>query len=236
MLGVVGDLLAPFTCPRAEQSLPAELIDLSSWKLTLPVGEEGRPQEILLPGLLTFASEHFGLTPNRDGVVFRAPAGGVTTENSNYPRSELREMRGGERAAWSNTAGTHVMEVREAITRVPPVKPEVVSAQIHDGSDDVIQIRLRGRTLELVYDDGDAQVTLDPDYALGTPFDLRIVAENSRIAVFHNGVQKADLPRSGTGWYWKVGAYTQSNPGDGDRPDAVGEVVVYALRIEHAGG
>jgi hypothetical protein len=108
-----------------------------------------------------------------------------------------------------------------------------VAAQIHDGDDDVLQIRLEGSTLSVQYADGDEQVVLDPDYRLGTPYDLRIVAANGRIAVFYDGEQKADIDESGSGWYWKVGAYTQSNTEKGDPPDAVGEVVVYSLRIEH---
>jgi hypothetical protein len=169
-------------------------------------------------------------------VLFRAPAGGVTTENSNYPRSELREMDGTEHAAWSSTVGTHVLEVRQAITEVPPVKPEVVAAQIHDGDDDILQIRLEGPTLAVHHSDGDEQVVLDEDYRLGTAYDIRIVVSGGRIAVFHNGEQKADIAQSGTGWYWKVGVYTQSSPRNGDRPDAAGAVVVHSLRMEHSDG
>ncbi|MGH3585417.1 MAG: polysaccharide lyase family 7 protein, partial [Pseudonocardia sp.] len=203
------------------------------WFLTLPIGPPGDPESIDQPELLTYSSKFFRLTPEADGIVFRAPAGGVTTENSTYSRSELREMNGEEKAAWSNTSGTHVLETRQAITETPRVKPEVVSAQIHDGGDDVLQIRLEGRTLTAQYDDGDQQVVIDPAYVLGTPYDLRIVAADGRIAVFYNGRQAADIERSGEGWYWKIGAYTQSNPAKGESPDAAGEVVVYSLSIQH---
>ena len=49
------------------------------------------------------------------------------------------------------------------------------------------------------------------------------------IAVSYNGEHKTDIKTSGSGWYWKVGAYVQSNPSKGEAPDAVGEVVVYSL-------
>jgi hypothetical protein len=62
---------------------------------------------------------------------------------------------------------------------------------------------------------------------------LRIVAADSRITVFYNGVQKAEIDEGGSGWEWKVGAYTQSTPEKGDAADAVGEVVVYSLKIDH---
>ncbi|TWF79380.1 alginate lyase [Pseudonocardia hierapolitana] len=224
--------------PRAQGAAtkPGDLLDLANWFLTLPVGPEGDPDSIDQPELLDYRSDWFDLTPDGTGVVFRAPAGGVTTKNSKYSRSELREMRGEEKAAWSNTKGVHTLESRQAITKVPSVKPEVSATQIHDGGDDVMQIRLEGSTLVAQYADGAEQVVIDQDYRLGTPYDLRIVAADGRITVFYDGEQRAEIERSGSSWYWKVGAYTQSNPERGDDPDALGEVVVYSLRIEHTDG
>jgi Alginate lyase/Pentapeptide repeats (8 copies) len=185
--------------------------------------------------LRTFSNEFFKLTPARDGIVFAANAGGVTTKNSDYPRSELREMNGVEEAAWSNTSGVHVLDVCEAVTEVPPGKPEVVAAQIHDGSDDVLQIRLEDKTLAVQYADGEQSVILDPAYRIGTPYRVRVVAEDSRVLVFYNGDQKAALPLSGDGWYYKLGAYVQSNPDKGgDAADTLGEVVVHSVRLTHS--
>ncbi len=214
---------------------PGDLIDLDNWFLTLPIGPEGDPDSIDQPELLDYRSEWFDLTPDAAGVVFRAPAGGVTTKNSKYPRSELREMNGEEKAAWSNTEGTHTLETRQAITELPRTKPEVVSAQIHDGGDDVLQIRLERSTLVAQYADGKEQIVIDPDYQLGTPFDLRVVAADGRITVFYDGEQRAEIERSGSSWYWKIGAYTQSNLERGDDTEAAGVVVVYSLSIEHTG-
>ncbi|OLT03179.1 hypothetical protein BJF90_26925 [Pseudonocardia sp. CNS-004] len=224
--------------PRAQGAAtkPGDLLDLANWYLTLPIGPEGDPDSIDQPELLDYRSDWFDLTPDGTGVVFRAPAGGVTTKNSKYARSELREMRGEEKAAWSNTEGVHTLESRQAITKVPPVRPEVSATQIHDGGDDVMQIRLEGSTLVAQYADGAEQVVIDPAYRLGTPYDLRIVAADGRITVFYNGEQRAEIERSGSSWYFKVGAYTQSNPERGDHPDALAEVVVYSLRIEHTDG
>jgi len=222
--------------PQRVAEKPGDLIGLENWFLTLPVGPAGDPDSIDQPELLDYRSDWFDLTPDGTGVVFRAPTGGVTTKNSKYPRSELREMNGEEKAAWSNTEGVHTLESRQAITKVPPVKPEVSATQIHDGGDDVMQIRLEGSTLVAQYADGEGQIVIDPDYRLGTPYDLRIVAADGRITVFYDGEQRAEIEQSGSSWYWKVGAYTQSNPERGDDPDAVGEVVVYSLRIEHTDG
>ena len=167
-------------------------------------------------------------------MVFSANGDGVTTKNSHYPRSELREMNGSEKAAWSNTSGTHTLDVCEAITKVPSAKPHVVAAQIHDGNDDVMQIRLEGQKLMVQYNDGKSNVVIDPNYQLGTPYNVRIVAANSKVDVLYNGEKKAELPLSGSGWYWKVGAYVQSNSSKGDGAGSVGEVTVYSLNCVHA--
>jgi hypothetical protein len=222
---------------NGEAGTPAGLLDVSAWKLTLPGGKEGDPTEILPTDLKSFTENGvFQLSPEGDGVVFRAEVGGATTKNSDYPRSELREMASADQeAAWSNTSGTHTLDVRQAITEVPPVKPHVVAAQIHDGKDDVLQIRLEDTTLAVQYNDGNDQIVIDPDYQLGTPYDLQIVAEDGRVAIFYNGEQAAELPLNGSGWYYKVGCYTQSNPEKGDKAGAAGEVVVYDLAIDHGG-
>ena len=214
-------------------NLPADLIDLSYWYLTLPTGQAGSPETIENPNLEKFTNEAFKLNNSRDGVVFSARADGVTTKNSHYPRSELREMNGGEKASWSNTTGSHTLDVCEAITKTPTAKPEVVGAQIHDASDDVMQIRLEGKTLMVQYNDGKSETVIDPNYVLGTPYNVRIVAEGGKVDVLYNGQKKAELPLSGSGWYWKVGAYVQSNTEKGESPDATGEVTVYSLKCVH---
>jgi hypothetical protein len=221
---------------RAALKSPGELIDTNEWYLTLPTGEEGSPDTVEGSRLATYHSKFFDLTGKRDGIVFHAGADGVTTKNSHYPRSELREMNGTEKASWSNTSGTHVLEVREAFTKLPDAKPEVVGVQIHDAEDDVMQIRLEGKTLMVQYNDGGSEAVLDPDYKLGTPFDTKIVAADGKVDVFYNGQKKAELPLSGSGWYWKVGAYVQSNSSKGEGSGSAGEVTVYKADISHSGG
>ena len=222
------------TAGSGNANLPADVIDLATWYLTLPTGAEGSPDTIENPNLTKFANEYFKVNNSRDGVVFSARADGVTTKNSSYPRSELREMNGGEKASWSNTTGSHTLDVCEAITKTPSSKPEVVAAQIHDGKDDVMQIRLEGKTLMVQYNDGGSEIVIDPNYQLGTPYNVRIVAAGGKVDVLYNGQKKAELPLSGSGWYWKVGAYVQSSTSKGESPDATGEVTVYSLKNVHS--
>ena len=212
--------------------LPGEVLDLADWYLTLPTGKAGDPDTVEQPALGKLTNEFFKVDGSGDGIVFSARGDGVTTKNSHFPRSELREMNGSAKAAWSNTSGTHILDVCEAITKVPSAKPEVVGAQIHDDKDDVLQIRLEGQRLMVQYDDGKSEQPLDENYQLGTPYNVRIIAADSKVEVLYNGQKKAELPLSGSGWYWKVGAYVQSNSGTGDASGS-GAVTVYALNVDH---
>lgn len=230
-----------FSPPQAPKPLPASrpstVLDLSNWKLTLPIDtpHTGTPDEIKQPGLATFTlNPYFRLNSSENGVIFRADVDGVTTSGSNYPRSELREMTdaGKSPASWSNSSGTHTMFIKQAITHLPIVKPEVVAGQIHDASDDVIMVRLDGKRLFI---EGGGQVIgeLDPNYSLGAIFEVKIVAAEGHIKVYYNDKPKVDYSKSGSGYYFKAGCYALSNTSKGDRLGAYGEVVIYDLRVSH---
>jgi Alginate lyase len=218
----------------AAKSLPSEVLDLENWYITLPTGAKGDPTTVDQPDLQTYTSPHFQLNAAKNGVVFTAPAGGVTTKNSKYPRSELREMNGQKKAAWSNKSGVHTLKMNAAVTELPKVKPELVTAQIHDGKSDVMQIRHEGSRLMVQYADGKKEVTLDPNYKLGTAYDVTIEATKSRVQVYYNGAKKFDLPLKGSTWYFKAGAYLQSNTSKGDKPTAIGQVVLNSLTVTHS--
>jgi hypothetical protein len=223
--------------PPPIKMVPARILSLTNWRLALPVNtaHAGNPDQIDQPELAGFSlSPYFRLNDNKNGVIFRAHAGGATTENSSYPRSELREMtsRGTRAASWSNTSGTHVMTIRQAITHLPVAKPEVVAGQIHDAEDDIVMIRLSGQRL-FAQADGDDWGTLDASYKLGATFTVKVEAAKGRIKIYYNGELKVDKARSGSGWYFKAGCYTQSNTSKGDAASAYGEVVIYSLQVAH---
>jgi Alginate lyase len=212
---------------------PAEVLDLRDWYLTLPTGAEGSPDTVEQPALRRFSNEFFKVSTD-GGVEFTAPAGGVTTKNSEHPRAELREMQGSQKAAWSNATGTHTMRIRQAITETPEQVPDVVAGQIHATTDDLMQIRLEGPRLVVKYADGEKEQLLDPDYRLGTAFDVDITATNGTVQVTYNGAKQEPLKIGGTTLYFKAGAYTQSNPEKGDQASAAGQVIIYKLEVQHS--
>jgi len=225
--------------PTADAAIrPGQLLDLRNWYLTLPTGSAGHPDTVHQPDLEDYSSPFFQVDPERDGVVCTANAGGVTTKNSSYPRSELREMNGDKQASWSNRTGTHTLAVRQAVTQLPTAKPELVTAQIHDAESDVMEIRLEDRRLIAQYagdgTGGKKELVLDQDYALGTPYDLRLVAAAGRIDVWYNDKHVGGIAQSGSGWYFKTGSYLQSNTDKGDAANAVGKVVLYRVDVTHS--
>ena len=223
--------------PGSSDGTPARVLNLTNWKLTLPIGSSAHSaSEVKQPALGSYKnSTYFHLDDTGKGVVFRAHAGGATTSGSTYPRSELREMTDGgkKEAGWSSKSGTHVMTVTEAITAVPKVKPHVVAAQIHDGEDDVVMIRLERNRL-FVEADGDEVGVLDPAYVLGTRFTVELRATSAGIRVTYNGAKTVTYDKSGSGYYFKAGCYTQSNVDRGDKASAYGEVVIFGLTVKHS--
>ncbi len=216
---------------------PAEILNLASYKQTLPTGKSGSPTEILQPALGSYVSDpYFKTNATCDGVVFQAPVNGVTTSNSGYPRSELREMtnNGKDKASWSTTSGTHTMYIDEAITAVPKDKKHVVAGQIHDADDDVVVIRLEYPKL-FVDINGKTGPILDANYTLGKRFTVKFVAENGKIKIYYNGSNDPiyTLNKSTSGCYFKAGAYTQSNCSkESDcSSDNFGEVIIYNLSL-----
>lgn len=223
--------------PSVVVNVPSDVLNLTNWKLTLPIdtAHAGTPDEISQPELDIFADPaYFHLNGTQDGVVFKAHCGGVATSGSGYPRSELREMinRGRDKASWSTSLGTHIMEITQAITHVPDVKRHVVAGQIHDASDDVIVFRLEAAKL-FIDENGNNGPVLNPNYQLGDVFTVKFVARNGGVECYYNGQYVYTYGVQTSGCYFKAGAYTQSNTSKGDAPTAYGEVTIYALSVRH---
>ena len=114
---------------------PGGNFDLSIWSLQLPTGSPGKPDTIpasRLQGASGYTNPAYFWTDRNDGsMTFFAPEKGVTTPNSKYARSELREMnRDGSAADWALT-GNHTLSVQ---LRVPAVTRNVCVGQVKLGS------------------------------------------------------------------------------------------------------
>lgn len=226
--------------PAAAQcTYPAEVLDLTNWKLTLPTGEDEDPAEITQPELATFSADPwFRADDACDAVRFRAAVNGVTTGGSSYPRAELREMTdgGADEAEWSTTEGKHTLTVTEAFMALPKEKPQVVGAQVHGGDDDVTVFRLDGKKLYITDGDDSRHHLVTDDYELGTEFEAKFVAQDGEIDVYYNGELETTIEHEGDTNYFKAGAYTQANCDNSD-PCAkgnYGEVRISAIKVTHS--
>jgi hypothetical protein len=223
-------------------SLPADVLNLTNWKITIPVdgSDSGSDaDEIKQPQLATYSIDpYFKNNSTNTGVIFRAHTGGATTSGSGYPRSELREMtnNGATNASWSSGSGTHTMEIDQAITHLPVVKPHIVVGQIHDSGDDVIVFRLEGTKLFIDINGNDGP-TLNANYVLGTRFKVKFVVSNNQTKCYYNDALIYTHNQSYSGAYFKAGAYTQSSctgtPGSSESCSAYGEVVIYNVTVSH---
>jgi hypothetical protein len=210
------------------------VLNLSNWKLTLPLSDDGEVKEILQPQLAKFEQKPFFYTDTGVGVVFRAPVNGFTTSGSKYPRSELRQMKnnGRDRAAWSNKSQAWTMECDLAFTHLPGGKPHVVGMQIHGGSDDVTVLRLEGTSLYITEGDNKKGGPILTGYKLGRRLNAKVVAQKGGgFRWYLNNVAVGSVVYPGktfSGCYFKTGCYTQANEDNGS---GYGETILYSTKI-----
>lgn len=229
-IGVIGEAWA--------KNHAGDVINLSIWKLTIPMDDngDGKADEVIMPALRLFEDpDFFRLSEKQDCVIFRAQCGAATTENSDYPRSELREMKKGgtKETSWGTNDGkVHNLTISAAITAVPAEKQHVVCAQIHGAEDDLLMVRLEGKKLFIERNELD-RVMLDDNYELGSFFNLMIIADNGRIRALYERKQVMEWNVDRDGLYFKVGCYTQSNTKKGDKPDAYGETAFKSVFVTH---
>ncbi|MFI7407784.1 polysaccharide lyase family 7 protein [Streptomyces sp. NPDC049627] len=230
---------APHDRSAARCTYPADVLDLTNWKLTLPTGDDEDPTEITQPELAAFSADPwFRAEAGCAAVRFRAAVNGVTTGGSSYPRAELREMTAGgaDEAEWSTTDGTHTLVVREAFTALPGERPYVVGAQVHGGDDDVTAFRLEGSSLYVTDGDDRHHHLVTDDYEPGTEFEAKFVARDGEIGAYYNGRLQTTISHDGDTNYFKAGAYTQANCANSE-PCAdgnYGEVRISRIKVTHS--
>ncbi|MDA9887480.1 polysaccharide lyase family 7 protein [Flavobacteriaceae bacterium] len=117
-------------------------IDLSHWKVTLPMADEnGKPIEISPPEILDFVTNEFArpymyLDSIEKAIVFHAMPTNSKTRNTKYTRSELREQMvpGSNSVNWTFAQGGYmrgVISVPEITTDENGKPHRVIIMQIH---------------------------------------------------------------------------------------------------------
>jgi len=223
---------------------PGGNFNLSVWSLQLPIGSPGAPttiQPAQLKGANGYTNPSYFWTDKNDGsMTFWDPEAGVTTPNSSYARTELREMNAnGSAADWALT-GTHRLS---ATLRIVSVTKSVCVGQIHLGSGGTSTKPL----LELYYaPNGDITLgtenspaggqTRHPvgNVALGQQWSYVIAIVGGRINLTINGTTTTyPIPSSFNPYrqYFKAGDYNQSSSSSTSNG---AKVKFYALTVSHS--
>jgi hypothetical protein len=243
-LGVLGVVNANAATTLNPNVSPGGNFNLAVWQLQLPVGSPGKPdtvQPAQLKGASGYSNPAYFWTDKNDGsMTFFAPEKGVTTPNSNYARSELREMNSNGSAADWPLSGNHTLS---ADLRIPSVTKNVAVGQVHLGSGGSSTKPL----LELYYrPNGDIYIGTEnsPDggqtlhkvgnVALGVRWTYVINVTGNKINLTVNGSRTSySIPSSFNPYkqYFKAGSYNQSSS---DSTSNGAKVKFYSLTIAHS--
>jgi hypothetical protein len=243
-LGVAG-ISRSFAATTLDPTVsPGGNFNLAIWQLQLPVGSPGAPttiQPAQLKGAGGYSNPAYFWTDRTDGsMTFWAPEKGVTTPNSNYARSELREMNSNGSAADWTLAGNHTLS---AELRVVSVTKNVCVGQVHLGSGGSSTKPL----LELYYHsngdiylgtenspDGGQTLHYITNVAVGAHFTYVINVTGNKINLTVNGAKSSySIPTSFNAYkqYFKAGSYNQSSS---DSTSNGAKVKFYALTVSHS--
>ncbi|MEV6846022.1 polysaccharide lyase family 7 protein [Actinoplanes sp. NPDC051411] len=243
-LGVVGITESSAATTLNPDVSPGGNFNLAIWQLQLPVGSPGAPttiQPAQLKGASGYSNPAYFWTDKNDGsMTFWAPEKGVTTPNSNYARSELREMNSNGSAADWTLAGNHTLS---AELRVVSVTKNVCVGQVHLGSGGSSTKPL----LELYYHsngdiylgtenspDGGQTLHYITNVAIGAHFTYVINVTGNKINLTVNGARTSySIPTSFNAYkqYFKAGSYNQSSS---DSTSNGAKVKFYTLTVSHS--
>jgi hypothetical protein len=224
---------------------PGGNFNLSVWELQEPVGSPGAPRTIpssQLQGPKGYQDSYFYTDPHDGAMTFWAPEKGVTTPNSNYARSELREMNSdGSDAEW-HLAGSHQLQ---ATLRVVSVTNHVCVGQIHLGTGGSSTKPL----VELYYYSNGAIVLGTEDSPGGGQtahqianvpvgkqwsYTIAVTGGNTVVLTVNGKTTRYAIPSSFYAYnmYFKAGSYNQSSSNSTTKG---ARVAFYALSVHHSG-
>jgi hypothetical protein len=222
---------------------PGGNFNLSTWELQEPIGSPGSPITIpssRLQGAKGFQDTYFYTDKHDGAMTFWAPEKGVTTPNSNFARSELREMNSnGTSADWA-LAGSHQLQ---ATLRVVSVTNHVCVGQIHLGTGGSSTKPL----VELYYfNNGNIVLGTEDSPAggqvqhvvghvpVGTQwsYTIAVTGGNTVVLTVNGKTTKYAIPSSFDAYhmYFKAGSYNQSSSNSTTNG---ARVAFYALTVHH---
>jgi hypothetical protein len=243
-LGVIGSTSARAATALNPGVAPGGNFNLSVWELQLPIGSPGSPTTIRpsqLEGANGYQNLSYFWTDKNDGsMTFWDPEAGVTTPNSSYPRTELREMNSNGTAANWALSGNSTLSAQ---LRVVSVTANVCVGQVHLGTGGTSTKPL----VELYYhSNGDIYLGTEDspsggqtlhyitNVALGVHWTYVINVSGSTINLTVNGSETHySIPSSFDAYdmYFKAGDYNQSASSSTTNG---AKVKFYSLTVSHS--
>lgn len=233
---------------------PSGNFSLKNWKLTLPTDVYGNftGTAVEIKSLAGYRHSQYFYTSSNGAMVFTAPVEGATTSGSRFARSELREMNGTAKAAWSLKQGgsmSATLEVDKVPTLFKGGGGKIVIGQIHGKDDELVRLyweknsvyfkneKAGPRNTELSFDLRNA-AGQKPNISLNEKFSYTIAAKGDYldVTVRADGQTYKSHTRINDVWdrdafYFKAGAYLGVNE---TQARGIGQTSFYALSFKHS--
>ena len=198
-----------------------------------------------------YVNAKYFYTASDGAMVFKAPVEGATTSGSRYARSELREMKGSERAAWTIAEGGFMkatLEVDQAPILFNGAKGRVIVGQVHGQDDELVRLYWEKDTLYFVNDIAGAtgqetkfaltnKAGSRPDVALNERFSysIDVTLDRVKVTVSADGQTYSATGYINQAWksdafYFKAGTYLGVNETQGT---GYGQTSYYNLKVSH---
>jgi len=185
--------------------------------------------------------------PAGDRALLRAPAVGPTTGGSSSTRCELRELAAnGTNAAFDALTGTHRLHGRSKILRSPTANPNIILAQLHNGTSDRLtfltqfvtstlrlRFRLNGTSVagELATAGAVNIENIEWEWMIEVVNNVAKFYLNDMVNPVYTSGAAALASTGSSSWYFKAGCYLQTTT---DANPEYGEVELRDLWHTHA--
>jgi hypothetical protein len=232
---------------------PSRNFNLTHWKITLPIDRSGTFSGAAseVKNLKGYVNSKYFFMSSDGAMVFKAPVGGATTSGSRYARSELREMKGLERAAWTIAEGGFMeatLEVDQAPILFKGGKGRVVVGQVHGQDEELVRLYWEKDTLYFVNDIAGAtgqetkfaltnKAGSTPSVALNERFSysIDVATDRVKVTVSADGQTYTATDDINQAWrsdafYFKAGMYLGVNETQGT---GYGQTSFYDLKFSH---
>lgn len=219
-------------------TLPVDILGPIPFKLQYATNQPGSVFKELSPAeIKAGASKPPYFCVDGMGVRFQVEVDAKTTSGSKYARSELRECNtDGSLAGWDSSKGTHWMLVEGTWDHIPPGKPNLVGAQIHDAKNDRLEVLTDKKgVIVRVNGSSSGQPLLAPSVKAGDKYQILAVVNSGKVDVYYNDLTKpkVSFKLSAKGCYFKAGAYVNCSAKDAGSSKEYGAVVMTRLSVGH---